>query len=1033
MDVVRHRARRRIGIGLAGAGVLVTTLAVVSNASQAGATGLESRHFDKAPASASLVRPASLSSKPITVVVQMAGDPVTVTDANSATKLTKAERQARKDSLRQAQLPAESKVRGFGGKVLGNYQEAYNGFKVQIAGNKVNQLRSIPNVVGVHQLQTFKPDNVHGVPLIGAPAVWDGLNGFHGEGVKVAVIDTGIDYTHADFGGPGTVAAYDAALATDTQPADPTMFGPDAPKVKGGYDFVGDNYNANNAGSVPVPDSNPLDCAGHGTHVAGTAVGFGVLSDGSTYHGAYNSATVSGHDWTVGPGVAPKADLYSLRVFGCEGSTNVVIDAIEWAVDHGMDVINMSLGSPWGTPDDPSAVASNNAAKDGVIVVASAGNENQVPYEEGSPASGSDVISVAAMDPTASFPGANVTLAPGGSSTAIDANGAPISNVTLPVVVLKNGSDISLGCDPQEYVNANVAGKIAVVQRGTCARVARAIFGEKAGAAAVVMVNNAAALPPYEGQITNNPDPGGEQFNVTIPFLGVSSTDKAKWFGADGGTATLAATTINNPGFKTPASFTSGGPRSGDSWLKPNVSAPGVSIFSAGMGTGNGVAVLSGTSMAAPHTTGMAALVRQAHPTWNNVKYLKAAIENTAVPSGVAGYTTRVAGTGLIQAPGATQTQVVALGNGGTASVNFGYSELASNYQDSKAITLRNFSNSAASFDVTIGNKQGSAHTASVNQTHITVPARGTASVNLTLSVNAATAGSSAAFHDVAGLVTFTPSNGNNNGVALRVPYYFVPQTTSHVKTQVNVNKLNKNLTGTATVSNDGTGAGSADFYAWGLHDTADSGLGHTDVTDVGVQSFASDGFMAFAIGTNAKWSTADDTEWDILVDVNNDGDDDYAIVTADLGVLQGADATGQLAVAVFPLHTDGGDVEFLATAPFNSSTLVVPVLFSQLCTEGEACLSADTNPRFTYHAQSSSLLDSSIGDVVAGSAVFNPFTSAISTGQFDSVAPGASATETVSINSAEWAQSPAKGLMIISPDNKSTQETQTIAVIPAS
>src|SRR6185369_14320113 len=114
MDVVRHRARRRIGIGLAGAGVLVTTLAVVSNASQAGATGLESRHFDKAPASASLVRPASLSSKPITVVVQMAGDPVTVTDANSATKLTKAERQARKDGLRQAQLPAESKIRGFG-------------------------------------------------------------------------------------------------------------------------------------------------------------------------------------------------------------------------------------------------------------------------------------------------------------------------------------------------------------------------------------------------------------------------------------------------------------------------------------------------------------------------------------------------------------------------------------------------------------------------------------------------------------------------------------------------------------------------------------------------------------------------------------------------------------------------------------------------------------------------------------------------------------------------------------------------------
>ena len=221
----------------------------------------------------------------------MAGDPVTVTDANAATKLTKAAALGRaRTACARPSGPAETKIRGFGGKVLGNYQEAYNGIKVQIAGNKVNSLRSIPNVVGVHQLQTFKPDNVHGVPLIGAPAVWDGLSGFHGEGVKVAVIDTGIDYTHADFGGPGTVAAYEAALATDTAPADPTLFGPDAPKVKGGFDFVGDNYNANDPKSVPVPDSNPLDCAGHGTHVAGTAVGFGVLSDGSTYHGAYNAA-----------------------------------------------------------------------------------------------------------------------------------------------------------------------------------------------------------------------------------------------------------------------------------------------------------------------------------------------------------------------------------------------------------------------------------------------------------------------------------------------------------------------------------------------------------------------------------------------------------------------------------------------------------------------------------------------------------------------------------------------------------------------
>ena len=77
-----------------------------------------------------------------------------------------------------------------------------------------------------------------------------------------------------------------------------------------------------------------------------------------------------------------------------------------------------------------------------------------------------------------------------------------------------------LGCDPAEYVAAGVAGKIAVVQRGVCARVARAIFGQQAGAAAVVMINNANVLPPFEGQITENPDTG-EKYTVTIPFFGV--------------------------------------------------------------------------------------------------------------------------------------------------------------------------------------------------------------------------------------------------------------------------------------------------------------------------------------------------------------------------------------------------------------------------------------------------------------------------------------------------------------------------------
>ena len=367
------------------------------------------------------------------------------------------------------------------------------------------------------------------MPLVGGPAVWDGLNGLHGEGIKVGIIDTGIDYTHADFYGPGTADAYTAAHATETLAADPSMFGPAAPRIKGGTDLVGDNYAAGGtpAQQIPHPDPNPLDCNGHGSHVAGTAAGSGVLADGSAYHGAYDASTISSNSWTVGPGVAPKADLYAIRVFGCVGSTNVVVDAIDWAVDHDMDVINMSLGSPFGSADDPDAVASTNAAKAGVIVVASAGNSGPNPYITGSPAAGDGALSVAANDPTPTFPGVRLDLSTGQSIVAQNSNGADVANgSSVGIKVLRNANgSVSLGCNyPAEYDAAQpLAGKMVVSIRGTCARVARAVFAQKAGAAASAMINTSAAYPPNEGHITGNPDTG-EAYDVHIPFLGIRGT-----------------------------------------------------------------------------------------------------------------------------------------------------------------------------------------------------------------------------------------------------------------------------------------------------------------------------------------------------------------------------------------------------------------------------------------------------------------------------------------------------------------------------
>ena len=1028
-----------------------------------------------------VVTPLGISNVPQTVIVQLAGDPVAVDDANAPSPLTQSQWNSKRDALKAQQAPVASQIRSLGGQVLGSYQLAYNGIKVRIAGNKADALNTVPGVVAVHPVQIVKPDNVHGVPLVGGPAVWGGSPSFAGEHIKIADIDTGIDYTHADFGGSGNPLDYTNALNSDTLPANPAFFGPGAPKVKGGIDLVGDDYNADPSNPatyqpVPHPDPNPLDCNNHGTHTAGTAAGFGVLSNGHTYTGPYNATTVSGNTWNVGPGVAPKADIYAVRVFGCAGSTDVVVDAIEWAVANDMDVINMSLGSPFGPPDSPDAVASTNAARDGVIVIASSGNNGGNAYITGSPASSPGALSVAASDPTQTFPGANLSLTKadttsGGSLTAIVANGfSPLPPGPFHLKVIYSAPNvISIGCSvAQDQASGPIApNTFIVVARGTCARVAKAIFGQQAGAAGVIMVNNSSAFPPYEGKITSDPDPagpplfGGFDYTVTIPFLGVPggatpSTSPAgvQLRAADGGSLTETAASITNPGYLALASFSSWGPATGDGSLKPNVTAPGVSIASAGMGTGTEAAILSGTSMAAPHTTGLAALVKQAHPDWRKVKYWEAAISNTADPGQVVGFTTRGAGTGFVQAVPATQTQVVALGSMGrgggddddnheggrhggnaqTATLSFGFNELSRDFSQNATVQLRNFSNQSQSFTVSDALDQGSPHSLSISDTTVTVRPRDTKDVRVRLNVPLSTAGGASLpgftpFSDVAGQVTFTPSGGSNNGVTLRVPYYLVPQGVSNVSTKIDSRQLKQTGSTTASTSNRSLVAGTADWYAWGIKDSRTRTLGSNDIRAVGAASYGG-GVAAFAISTYHRWSNATQNEFDVYVDVNGDGNPDYDVVAADLGALTTGVFDGRNATAVFNLSTGAGAVDFITDAPTDSNTMVLPFNLSRLKGSNPATsLDGTVNKRFTYWVTGFGLTDNT-ADTTATTAVFNPFTPAVSTGMFDSLAPGGSATEALTTDPTELLQSPALGWLVISHENPSgSDEAQQISL----
>src|SRR6266446_4260301 len=200
--------------------------------------------------------PRSVNADAI-VVVQLKDKSVAEAQADAGRKLTGTEKNQIKNQLKGNQDSVKSQIKGGGGKILAQFQSALNGIKVQIPASKLNQLRSISGVIALLPVREAFPDNATSVPYIGAPTVWDAPTNIRGEGIKIGVIDTGIDYTHANFGGPGTPADYTTAHAAETSPANPLDFGPSSPKVKGGFDFVGEACHGGS--SIPAPDPNPLD------------------------------------------------------------------------------------------------------------------------------------------------------------------------------------------------------------------------------------------------------------------------------------------------------------------------------------------------------------------------------------------------------------------------------------------------------------------------------------------------------------------------------------------------------------------------------------------------------------------------------------------------------------------------------------------------------------------------------------------------------------------------------------------------------
>lgn len=436
----------------------------------------------------------------------------------------------------------------------------FNGFSIQTDASQLARLSRLPGVKAIYPVETIAmPEPVESVDpelftalaMTGADVAQTEL-GYTGAGVKVGVMDTGIDFDHPDLGG---------------------CFGPGC-RVAYGYDLVGDDFSGD---SVANPDAIPDDCAGHGTHVAG----------------------IVGANGTV-KGVAPGVTFGAYRVFGCQGSTtaDIIIAAMEKALADGMQVLNMSLGSSYQWPQYPTAQAATRLVNKRMVVVASIGNSGANGlYSAGAPGLGAKVIGVASFDNSHVFlPYAMV-------------NGQNIAYTTMtyspPVPTSGSGEIVDVGLACSALPAGSAAGKIALAARGDCTFATKAINAISAGADAVLISNNVAGV--FSGTLSSPlPKPVAAISLADGNFIRAQSAPVTL-------TWTNQQDSFPSPTGGLISSFSSYG-LSPDLALKPDLGAPGGNIYSTYPLELGGYATLSGTSMASPHVAGAVALLLEAKP-----------------------------------------------------------------------------------------------------------------------------------------------------------------------------------------------------------------------------------------------------------------------------------------------------------------------------------------------------------------------------------------------------------------------------------
>lgn len=559
-----------------------------------------------------------------------------------------------------------------------------NGFAIRLNGNRPETLSKGPGVRNADFSWLYHPTMDVSPGLINASALWSMLGGVGnaGQGIKVGIIDTGIDLTNpflSDEGYPDT--AQTDACSPFTKP--------------GGHNTSNKVIVCRVYTSGVAPGASaPLELLvfDHGTHVAGTVAGKNGTS------GTVAGTSVVIHDMS---GVAPMALLGDYNVFpgfgagfvafGGSAFSHDIAAALEDAIRDGMDVVNMSLGGGVQGPHDFLAEAVNAAADAGLVVAVAAGNSGPGDATVESPGSAAGALTAGAST-NPHFVGIPVTLSTGPTIGAAigDFNpyDPPILNAGFALANPNNGCTAITG----------VSGMIALIDRGVCSFTTKVRNAQNAGAIGVIVVNNVAGDPVAMAQDGTTPVP-------TIPAAMVSLADRATLVNA-AGTATMSVDGTAPQEFITAnadiiAGFSSRGPTPFTYLIKPDVTAPGVNVVSSVFD--QKFAFFQGTSMATPHVAGSAALLRQLHPDWSPAD-VKSALVNTAkrpvfrssTGSGDAGILAR--GGGRIDLAAASVTPLTF----DPASASFGFWNGNMNVSSTLDLAVRNVSASNQSCSVAV-------------------------------------------------------------------------------------------------------------------------------------------------------------------------------------------------------------------------------------------------------------------------------------------------------------------------------------------